>query len=93
MDRLEAMSIVLAVVEAGSLSAAARRLNTPPATASRRITELEEHLHAKLFDRSARKLTLTNSGLSYVTALKRISPICRKPTAPRQANSCPPPAS
>jgi DNA-binding transcriptional LysR family regulator len=66
------MSIVLAVAEAGSLSAAARRLNTPPATASRKITELEEHLRAKLFDRSARRLTLTNSGVSYVAALKRI---------------------
>src|SRR5215475_5327959 len=72
MDRLEAMSIVLAVAEAGSLSAAARRLNTPPATASRKITELEEQLRAKLFDRSARKLMLTDSGLSYVAALKRI---------------------
>ena len=72
MDRLEAMSIVLAVAEAGSLSAAARRLNTPPATASRKITELEEHLRAKLFDRSARRLALTDSGLSYVAALKRI---------------------
>src|SRR5215831_9612619 len=72
MDRLEAMSIVLAVAEAGSLSAAARRLSTPPATASRKITELEEHLGAKLFDRSARKLTLTDSGLSYAAALKRI---------------------
>lgn len=72
MDRLEAMSIVLAVAEAGSLSAAARRLNTPVATASRKITELESHLRAKLFDRSARKLTLTDAGLSYVAALKRI---------------------
>jgi DNA-binding transcriptional LysR family regulator len=72
MDRLEAMSIVLAVAEAGSLSAAARRLNTPPATASRKITELEEHLRAKLFDRSSRKLALTDCGLSYVTALKPI---------------------
>jgi DNA-binding transcriptional LysR family regulator len=72
MDRLEAMSIVLAVAEAGSLSAAARRLNTPPATASRKITELEQHLRAKLFDRSSRKLTLTDSGLSYVAALKQI---------------------
>src|SRR5215469_6789398 len=72
MDRLEAMSIVLAVAEAGSLSAAARRLNTPVATASRKIAELEEHLQAKLFDRSARKLMLTDSGLSYVAALKRI---------------------
>jgi DNA-binding transcriptional LysR family regulator len=74
MDRLEAMSIVLAVAEAGSLSAAARRLNTPPATASRKITELEEHLRAKLFDRSSRKLMLTDSGLSYVAALRRILP-------------------
>ena len=72
MDRLEAMPIVLAVAEAGSLSAAARRLNTPVATASRKITELEEQLRAKLYDRSARKLTLTDSGLSYVAALKRI---------------------
>ena len=72
MDRLEAMSIVLAVAEAGSLSAAARHLNTPPATASRKITELEGHLHATLFDRSARRLTLTDSGVSYVAALKRI---------------------
>src|SRR5215467_15561196 len=48
MDRLEAISIVLAVAEASSLSAAARRLNTPPTTASRKITELEEHLCAKL---------------------------------------------
>jgi DNA-binding transcriptional LysR family regulator len=72
MDRLEAMSIVLAVAEAGSLSAAARRLNTPVATASRKITEFEDHLRAKLFDRSARRLTLTDSGLSYVEALKQI---------------------
>jgi DNA-binding transcriptional LysR family regulator len=72
MDRLEAMSIVLAVAEAGSLSAAARRLNTPVATASRQITELEAHLRTKLFDRSARKLMLTDAGSTYVAALKRI---------------------
>ncbi len=72
MDRLEAMSIVLAVAEAGSLSGAARRLNTPPATASRKISELEDHLRVKLFDRSARKLMLTEAGSSYVAALKRI---------------------
>jgi DNA-binding transcriptional LysR family regulator len=72
MDRLEAMSMVLAVAEAGSLAAAARRLNMPVATASRKITELETHLRAKLFDRSARSLMLTDAGSSYVAALKRI---------------------
>ena len=40
MDRLEAMSIVLVAAAAGSLSGAARRLNTSQATASRKITEL-----------------------------------------------------
>jgi DNA-binding transcriptional LysR family regulator len=72
MDRLEAMSIVLAVAEAGSLSAAARRLNTPAPTASRKISELEAHLRTKLFDRTARKLAPTAAGSSYVAASKRI---------------------
>ena len=72
MDRLEAMSIVLAVVEAGSLSAAARRLNTPVATASRKISDLEAHLRTKLFDRSAKKLALTDAGSTFVAASKRI---------------------
>ena len=72
MDRLEAMSIALAVAEAGSLSAAARRLNTPVSTASRKITDLEEHLRARLFDRTGRRLALTQAGTSYVAGLKRI---------------------
>jgi len=72
MDRLEAMSTFLAVVEAGSLSAAGRRLNTPLATVSRKISELEAHLRTKLFDRSSRKLVLTDAGSSYVAACKRI---------------------
>lgn len=72
MDRLDAMSTFLAVVEAGSLSAAARRLNTPLATVSRRISELEQHLRTKLFNRSSRKLVLTDAGSSYVAACKRI---------------------
>jgi DNA-binding transcriptional LysR family regulator len=72
VDRLEAMSVVLAVAEAGSLSAAARRLNTPLATVSRKVSELEAHLRTKLFDRSSRKLVLTEAGGSYVAACKRI---------------------
>jgi DNA-binding transcriptional LysR family regulator len=72
MDRLEAMSIVLKVVEASSLSAAARRLNTPLATISRKVSDLESHLQTKLFDRSSRKLMLTEAGSTYVAACKRI---------------------
>jgi DNA-binding transcriptional LysR family regulator len=72
MDRLDAMALVLAVAETGSLNAAARRLDTPAATASRKISELETHLRAKLFDRSGKKLALTEVGSTYVAATKRI---------------------
>lgn len=66
------MSILLTAVEAGSLSAAARRLATPLSTVSRRISELEAHLKARLLNRSSRNLTLTDAGRSYVEACKRI---------------------
>ena len=72
MDRLEAMSIVLAVAETGSLSAAARQKKTPLATVSRKVSELEAHLQTKLFNRSSRVLVPTDAGRSYIAAAKRI---------------------
>ncbi|MBR1227058.1 MULTISPECIES: LysR family transcriptional regulator [unclassified Bradyrhizobium] len=72
MDRFEAMSLVLAVAEAGSLSAAARRQKTPLATVSRKVSELEAHLQTKLFNRSSRALVPTDAGRSYIAASKRI---------------------
>ena len=72
MDRLESMSTLLAVVEAGSLSAASRRLGTPLATVSRRVSELEAYLKTRLLNRSSRQLALTEAGRSYVAACKRI---------------------
>jgi DNA-binding transcriptional LysR family regulator len=72
MDRLEAMSILLAVVDAGSLSAAARRLGTPLPTVSRKIAELEAHLHTRLLHRTTRRLSLTEAGAAYVAACRRI---------------------
>jgi DNA-binding transcriptional LysR family regulator len=72
MDRLEAMSTFLAVVENGSLSAAARRLQTPLPTVSRKVSELESHLRTKLINRSSRQLLLTDAGSSYLAACKRI---------------------
>ena len=66
------MSIVLAVAEAGSLSAAARRQKAPLATVSRKVSELEAHLRTKLFNRSSRMLVPTDAGRSYIAAAKRI---------------------
>ena len=72
MDRFEAMSIVLSVAEAGSLSAAARQQKKPLATVSRKVSELEAHLQTKLFNRSSRALVPTDAGRSYIAAAKRI---------------------
>jgi DNA-binding transcriptional LysR family regulator len=71
-DRLEAMSILSAVVDAGSLSAGARVLRMPLATVSRKVAELERELGAELVIRSARGLTLTDVGAAYLEAVKRI---------------------
>jgi DNA-binding transcriptional LysR family regulator len=72
MDRFEAMSLLLAVTDAGSLSAASRRLGVPLATVSRKISALEAHLGARLLIRSSRNLALTEAGAAYVAACRRI---------------------
>lgn len=72
MDRLDAMSIFAAVVEAGSFSAASRRLGVPLPSVSRKVAELEAHLNARLLIRTTRKLTLTDAGAAYLAASKNI---------------------
>ena len=72
MDRFEAMSVLLAVVEAGSLSAGARHLRAPLATVSRKVAELEQHLGTRLVVRTSRRLALTDAGRSFVAASRRI---------------------
>jgi len=66
------MSTLLAVVEAGSLSAASRRLGMPLATVSRKVAELESHLRTRLINRTNRRVMLTDAGRSYVAACKKI---------------------
>jgi DNA-binding transcriptional LysR family regulator len=69
MDRLEAMSIIIAVTETGSISAAARRLKSPVATVSRKVAELEARLKAQLFLRASRRMTLlARAGLTSTPA-------------------------
>jgi DNA-binding transcriptional LysR family regulator len=72
MDRLDAMSVIIAVTETGSFSAASRKLGTPVATVSRKVSELETRLKAELFQRSSRRMMLTDAGRSYIEACKRI---------------------
>ena len=72
MDRLAAMSVFVAVVEASSFSGAARHLRMPVPTVSRKVSELEAQLAARLLTRSTRQLALTEAGTAYLAACKRI---------------------
>lgn len=72
MDRLEAMSLLIDVVDSGSFSAAARRLRVPVTTVARKISSLEAQLGAALLVRTTRKLSLTDAGTSYLAAARRI---------------------
>ena len=72
MDRFESMTVLLAVVEGGSLSAAGRALGMPLATVSRHLSDLEARVRAQLVVRSSRRIALTDAGRDYVAACRRI---------------------
>jgi DNA-binding transcriptional LysR family regulator len=72
VDRFEAIRTLIAAVDAGSLSAASRTLNTPLATVSRRISDLEAHLGAQLLVRTSRKLIPTEAGEAYVASVRKL---------------------
>ncbi len=70
MDRFDAMAVLLAVVDRGGFSAAGRALRMPVTTVSRRVTDLEDRLGAKLFVRTTRQVSLTEAGVAYVAAAR-----------------------
>ena len=72
MDRFEAMALLREVVDRGSLSAAGRSLRIPVPTLSRKISDLEARLGARLLLRTTRRLTLTDAGATYLAAARRI---------------------
>lgn len=59
---LNATRMFVGAVQAGSLSAAAARLNLPLPTISRRIRQLEQQLKVQLLERSPKGITLTDAG-------------------------------
>lgn len=66
------MLVFARVVHAGTFTAAARELAMPKSTVSRKISELEERLGARLLQRTTRKLSLTDVGRIYYDHCARI---------------------
>jgi len=62
MDRLDELSVFVAIVEAGSLVGAARRLRRSPPAVTRALAELEERIGLRLVERTTRRLAPTEVG-------------------------------
>jgi DNA-binding transcriptional LysR family regulator len=71
MDRLAAMEAFVLVVDTGSFSAAARRLDVGQPAVSKLVAQLEERLGVKLLVRTTRGLTATEAGLNYYERARR----------------------
>lgn len=72
MDRLQSMRTFVRVVDAGSFAAAARELNQSPAAVTRLVADLEDHLGARLINRTTRRLALTDTGELYLERVRQI---------------------
>ena len=72
MDKFEDLQAFVAVVEAGTFTAAADRLNIAKSAVSRRVSALEERLGVQLLHRTTRVLNLTETGQSFFEHSARI---------------------
>jgi DNA-binding transcriptional LysR family regulator len=72
MDRLAELQVFLAILDAGSMAAAARKLNRSPPAITRILTALEQRTGARLFERSTRRLAATDAGARLADQARRL---------------------
>jgi DNA-binding transcriptional LysR family regulator len=87
MDHLRAMRVFARVADEGSFAGAARALDLAPAVVTRVVAELEEHLGARLMNRTTRRLALTDVGTDYLARVHRILADVEEATAMAGANT------
>jgi DNA-binding transcriptional LysR family regulator len=71
-DRLDALTVFVAVAEQRSFAAAARQLSRSPASVTRGVAALEERLQTRLFNRTTRSVALTDAGARYLESCRRL---------------------
>jgi DNA-binding transcriptional LysR family regulator len=72
MDRLQAMTTFVAVVDSGGFASAARKLNMSPPVVTRAVAELEERLGLRLLTRTTRVVRVTDAGARFAEDCRRI---------------------
>ena len=72
MDRLQTMSVFVAVAEEAGFAPAARRLKLSPPSVTRAVAELEARLGCRLLHRTTRSVQVTEAGQRYLADCRRI---------------------
>ena len=84
------MAAFVAAVETGSFVRAAERPGSSPSTLSRQIADLEQHLGARLLNRTTRRLSLTESGQAfYERAVQLLADLAEAEAVAGSANAAP----
>lgn len=72
MDRLDELQVFVAILDAGSLNGAARRLRRSPPAVTRALTALEDRVGLRLVERTTRRLAPTEAGLRLAEMARRV---------------------
>lgn len=72
MDRFEAITVFVRVVETGSFTKAAETLQISRTSATQLVQQLEAHLRIKLLNRTTRKVNVTTDGAAYYERVVRL---------------------
>lgn len=72
MDKLRAMQTVVRIADEGSLTAAAARLDSSPPAVVRTLAALEAYLGVRLFNRTTRRVSLTEEGRRYIESCRQL---------------------
>lgn len=72
MDRIDAMRAFATVVQEGSFSKAAEKLDLSPQLVSKYVSQLESHLQTRLLNRTTRRVSTTEAGISYFERCQQV---------------------
>lgn len=72
MDRLQAMTAFVTVVDCGGFASAARKLEMSPPVVTRAVAELEDRLGLRLLTRTTRVVRVTEAGARFADDCRRI---------------------
>ena len=72
MDRLDELTVLVTVLDSGSLAAASRRLRRSPPSVTRALAALEDRVGARLVERTTRRLTPTEAGRSLAAQARAV---------------------